>query len=128
MPRDDPQGLWYQRAYTRPELARILSHAPASPFSDAIAPATARDAYFKTISTGSAESIDEGNGKEDDRKRAIQAGDECPICYEEILEGGKGKDELVYDVSPGGCGKPLHASCFKAWSSSAVGRSTWAAA
>jgi hypothetical protein len=32
-------------------------------------------------------------------------GDECPICADEMIDGGQGANELVYDVGAGGCGK-----------------------
>lgn len=119
MPQDDPRGLWFQRAYTPSELASIFSHAPESPFPDAVAPTTAREAYLKTIDPKADDTAD-AEAQKHDVRRAVQEGDECPICYEEIAEGGRGKDALVYDTSPGGCGKSLHLACFKAWSSSAV--------
>lgn len=86
------------------ELAQIFAAAPSSPFVSALAPETARAAYLKSLSGAADESGDEIEVVTNDKgKKKVEEGDECPICYEDIREGGKGQESLVYDTA--GCGK-----------------------
>ncbi|KAJ9103187.1 hypothetical protein QFC21_002610 [Naganishia friedmannii] len=113
--------LWYQKAYLRSEIEEIFANAPVNQFNSAQASASVQKAFRKHMGlepTSAEEDSDKAAAddlRDDEGKRKPVEGDECPICADEMADGGQGANELVYDLGAGGCGKSLHKQCFQMW-------------
>jgi hypothetical protein len=99
-----------QRLYNNPqtsELSKIFADAPPNPFDTTVsAPTAVRSAYLKAVNPdGSTTEQVEVEAVGLVQKRLPEEDDDCPICCEGMDADGKGKNELVYDLGLGGCGK-----------------------
>ncbi|KAJ9119153.1 hypothetical protein QFC22_003644 [Naganishia vaughanmartiniae] len=107
----ETSDLWYQKAYLRSELEEIFAKAPVNQFNSAQASADVQKAFrqhmgLEPASAEESKEKDAGDDLRDDEgKRKPVEGDECPICADEMADGGRGANELVYDLGAGGCGK-----------------------
>ncbi|WVQ71666.1 hypothetical protein IAR50_001206 [Cryptococcus sp. DSM 104548] len=108
--------VWYQKGLTPAELNAVWASAPAAPSAAVSVNSRVRDAYLKA--TGKyppAEEAQSSNGG----KRIVATGEDCPVCYDAMTQRDEDMKKLVYDESLGGCGRPLHAECFKMWAATA---------
>lgn len=107
----ETSDLWYQKAYLRSELEEIFANAPVNQFNSAQASASVQKAYREHMGLEPASAEENKKDavgddlRDDEGKRKPVEGDECPICADEMIDGGQGANELVYDVGAGGCGK-----------------------
>jgi hypothetical protein len=107
----ETSDLWYQKAYLKSELEEIFANAPMNQFSSAQASASVQKAFREHMGlepTAAEESKEGAAGDElrdDEGKRKPVEDDECPICADDMVDGGQGTNELVYDLGAGGCGK-----------------------
>ena len=127
--------ILFQKALLQSELCEILEASTSESEAAVLASPTVRDRFLKL--TGRA-SCDDEAGKEEaypastvshaaaSGRRPIEAGDECPICFEGLCDAKEG--ELVWcerqPASDHGCGKALHADCASRWAAAAGERAT----
>ncbi|WOO84438.1 E3 ubiquitin-protein ligase Zswim2 [Vanrija pseudolonga] len=117
--------VWYQRALLTSELRAVMDAVPAA--ADVAVAPRVRAAFLKA--TGStrveeeAPAEPEDKSADDEGKRLSSIGEDCPVCFEEMSEAEHAANGLVFDLSDGGCGKPLHAQCFAMWSQTARAKS-----
>lgn len=93
---------WYQKALLFSELEDIFAKAPLAP-NDVTNPRV-RDAYARATGRVSASGIQNDNSK----KKAIEEGTECSICYEDMQR----VDERLLVFCETSCGNALHKECF----------------
>ncbi|KAI0681877.1 hypothetical protein BC835DRAFT_1001369 [Cytidiella melzeri] len=91
--------VWYQKALLSTELEEVFAHAPLAP-NDVSNP---RIVEAHAQAAGKVPAV---GGK----KRAIEEGTECPICYEEMF----GTQETLLTLCDT-CGNALHKVCFGEW-------------
>lgn len=91
-----PEDLVYQLALLSEELETIFTNAPPIP----------------TEAVSAAEKDSEGSNK----RKPIEEGTECPICYMDMLD----TEQLVWCKAA--CGNNMHKSCFDQWATSQRGQ------
>jgi len=106
----EASGLWYQKALITSELEEIFAGAPLAP--NAPVHLGAREAYARATGKNLTQ---EGSSK---KRRVMEKGDDCPICYETMHGLGEGKLRFCDE-----CGNALHGECFEQWSKSKRGES-----
>eukprot|EP00611_Tribonema_gayanum_P027067 TRINITY_DN6589_c0_g1_i4.p1 TRINITY_DN6589_c0_g1~~TRINITY_DN6589_c0_g1_i4.p1 ORF type:complete len:479 (+),score=164.23 TRINITY_DN6589_c0_g1_i4:36-1472(+) len=109
-PLDSPHI--YQAALLQSELQEIFENAPPSA-ADVLANQRVRKEFEKLSGK-----VADGEAAEEEQKggRAIEADDECPICFEGLLpEPGSAVPGRPLVCCNGGCGKSLHKECQGAW-------------
>ncbi|KAI0339081.1 hypothetical protein BDW22DRAFT_1362000 [Trametopsis cervina] len=99
--------VWYQKALLSTELEEIFASAPMAP-NDVSHPRVL-EAYARvTGKTPAGAAGDDGK-----RRRKIEKGTECPICYEDMFGV---QDSLLAFCDT--CGNALHNECFGQWAKS----------
>jgi hypothetical protein len=90
-----PSQLEYQLAFLTAELEEIFSKAPPIP----------------------TETVSEDNESTNGKRKPIEEGSECPICYMDLLPDS---EELVWCKAA--CGNNMHKTCFEQWAASQRGQ------
>ncbi|KAL1406865.1 hypothetical protein Q8F55_006274 [Vanrija albida] len=120
---DVSSAVWYQRALLqRSELRAVMDAAPST--SGVSVSSKVRTAFLKASGVEVEEDETQETTAEENGKRLNSIGEDCPVCFEEMTAAEHDAGGLVFDLSEGGCGKPLHAQCFAMWSQTAKSKST----
>eukprot|EP00638_Chattonella_subsalsa_P009335 CAMPEP_0117753528 /NCGR_PEP_ID=MMETSP0947-20121206/12280_1 /TAXON_ID=44440 /ORGANISM="Chattonella subsalsa, Strain CCMP2191" /LENGTH=584 /DNA_ID=CAMNT_0005572429 /DNA_START=126 /DNA_END=1877 /DNA_ORIENTATION=+ len=96
----------YQTSLLQCELKGIFDTSPKS-LNGCLARKEVISAYKKVKGEGEDEEDENTKGSKDD----MRLEKDCPVCFEEIVEGGR--DALVYCRD--GCKKALHKQCQEMW-------------
>lgn len=112
----EDSSIWYQKGLTAAEVQWVFRHAPPAPTGSVAVPPSVRDAYLRaTGNLPEQVTSTSGDNEHFDGKRIKAIGEDCPVCYEEMTQQDDVNKKLVYDDSLSGCGRPLHAECFRMW-------------
>lgn len=96
-----PPHLQYQLALLSSELEEIFAHAPPPPQSS-------------TADTQDSESAAKQHDSQNGNRKAIEPGDDCPICCTEFETSGENiMESIIYCRAA--CGNNMHKSCFDQW-------------
>ncbi|OXH40507.1 hypothetical protein J008_01158 [Cryptococcus neoformans] len=116
----EDSSVWYQKGLTSAEVQWVFRHAPPAPTGSVAVPSNVRDAYLRaTGNLPEQATFTSGDSEHFDGKRIKAIGEDCPVCYEEMTQQDDVNKRLIYDDSASGCGRPLHAECFRMWAATA---------
>ncbi|KAG8962748.1 hypothetical protein FRC03_003843 [Tulasnella sp. 419] len=108
-------NLYYQKALLTTELASIFSTAPKNPSS--VASNRIRELYAAAIGEPSSSKGKEADVTEGKKRKKFEDGDDCPICYEALMEAKE--SDLVFCET---CNNALHEECFSQWRRTNAGK------
>ncbi|OWZ58583.1 hypothetical protein C356_01179 [Cryptococcus neoformans c45] len=116
----EDSSVWYQKGLTPAEVQWVFRHAPPAPTGSIAVPSNVRDAYLRATGNLPEQATStSGDSERFDGKRIKAIGEDCPVCYEEMTQQDDVNKRLIYDDSASGCGRPLHAECFRMWAATA---------